>query len=53
MAKNIGREVEKNGKSWAEKSRPAKVEREFPRGENQVEDHAGSGGFLQRRGGEK
>jgi hypothetical protein len=53
MAKSVGREVEKNSEDWAKSSRPAKVEREFPRGKGQVADHAGSGGYLQRRGEEK
>jgi hypothetical protein len=54
MAKSVRREVERNGESWAEKSRPAKVEREFPRGRGQADDHPIHGGFLQqRKGGEK
>ncbi|HEV8029797.1 MAG TPA: hypothetical protein VGP42_02140 [Stellaceae bacterium] len=48
MAKSIGREVEKNNASWAEKSRPVKVERVFPAGKGQPDDHGVSGGYLER-----
>jgi hypothetical protein len=53
MTKNIGAEVKRNGEEWAKSSRPAKVERVFPRGRSQPDDHAPHGGYLQRKGGEK
>ncbi|HEV8032615.1 MAG TPA: hypothetical protein VGP42_16505 [Stellaceae bacterium] len=53
MAKSIAREVEKNGESWRSKSGPVKkqIEREFPRGQGQRDDHGVSGGYLQRKSG--
>ena len=54
MAKNIASEVKRNGESWRSKSGPVQkqIERAFPAGKGQPDDHPVHGGYLQRRGGD-